>query len=372
MLALAIGVLPGTHAQATGRLAESAEVSLVSPRSRDGAVAGLDSGCVTFTWSRSAAAQVYELVVFEVDEVSAAPLEPPVTRVDLPPGATTWVATDRDCLEPGRRYAWAVRAFGEAGESSVSEPVLFDVRPAPSRDELREALELLRRYVLAAEGDLEDESVEPNANAAERAALDRPARLETSARLGPAGRAVASSPAATSTPASFASSGIDRSSASAETFDIRNSGDGSMTLLVDGSAVLTAATQHRQFYLTEAAPKGNQALTACAAGFHMASLWELYDVTMRYAADQPAFLNADSGEGPPFGPNGWVRTGGSSSTTDQVGLGNCALWTSESASHFGTLVGLQTLWTAASSVSSPWIAVTSTCSTSRRVWCVQD
>ncbi len=62
---------------------------------------------------------------------------------------------------------------------------------------------------------------------------------------------------------------------------------------------------------------------------------------MRYAKEVPgAFKAQDSGNGPPFSLTGWVRTGVSSNTSTQVGAGNCALWTSNSAANNGTTVAL--------------------------------
>ena len=64
----------------------------------------------------------------------------------------------------------------------------------------------------------------------------------------------------------------------------------------------------RAFYLTTTTHTGAQATTACAAGFHMASLWEIFDPSnLRYDATVGATAD-DSGAGPPF-LGGWVRTG---------------------------------------------------------------
>jgi hypothetical protein len=179
----------------------------------------VDGRCPTFSWSRSPEARSYELVVLEVDRADGTPLEPPVTRVDLPAGATTWVAADGDCLEPGRRYAWAIRTFTADGESSVSQASLFEVRSAPSRAELREALELLARHLRA-----EEASDAEGADDSQPRGRATSPRRQVPAGPGSPGRAVANTPAITSTPASFSSSGIDRASAVPETFDIRNSG----------------------------------------------------------------------------------------------------------------------------------------------------
>jgi hypothetical protein len=40
-----------------------------------------------------------------------------------------------------------------------------------------------------------------------------------------------------------------------------------------------AAKEPRSFYLTQSLFTGSDALSACADGYHMASLWEVFDTT---------------------------------------------------------------------------------------------
>ena len=117
-----------------------------------------------------------------------------------------------------------------------------------------------------------------------------------------------------------------------------------------------------------------QALTACTTGYHMATLAEIYDTAaLRYAKEIPgAVQGADSGNGPPYSITGWVRTGVGSGTNNQVGAGNCQVWTSNNVAHFGTTVALNPDWLGAVTNISPWAGVTFTCNSARRVWCVQD
>ncbi|HHO47724.1 MAG TPA: hypothetical protein ENN06_04615 [Desulfobacteraceae bacterium] len=63
------------------------------------------------------------------------------------------------------------------------------------------------------------------------------------------------------------------------------------------------------FYLTAANYHTNEALTACGAGYHMASLWEILNVTnLVYEYDNPAaYTKADSGYGP---PSNWCPSSG--------------------------------------------------------------
>lgn len=130
----------------------------------------------------------------------------------------------------------------------------------------------------------------------------------------------------------------------------------------------------RRYYQTSATFAGNQALTACAAGYHMATLAEIFHTaSLEYAASVPgAVQGADSGLGPPYSITGWIRTGVGSGNNNQVGAGNCSAWTSNSNAHYGTTVGLNPDWLSAVTNISPWAGVTFTCNSTRRVWCVED
>ncbi len=139
-------------------------------------------------------------------------------------------------------------------------------------------------------------------------------------------------------------------------------------------AVAVARPSLRGYYQTSATFAGNAALTACAAGYHMATLAEIFDTTsLRYAEEVPgAVQGADSGDGPPYSITGWIRTGVGSANNNQVGAGNCSLWTSSNNANFGTTVGLNPDWEGAVSNISPWDGIATTCNLLRRVWCVED
>ncbi len=130
----------------------------------------------------------------------------------------------------------------------------------------------------------------------------------------------------------------------------------------------------RAYYLTTVTVPGDQALTACAAGYHMTSLWEITDTSNLYYDSTLGYsLNADQGGGPPTwdGVNpiaGWVRTGGASSTVITLGVGNCNAWTNGDLYHYGTMVSLDHDWTTIDN----WQAASVECATSHRVWCVAD
>lgn len=134
------------------------------------------------------------------------------------------------------------------------------------------------------------------------------------------------------------------------------------------------ANEKRHFYVTTGNYFPTAAPATCAAGYHMASLWEIFDTsTLTYARDVPgAKTNADQGSGPVSGHWGWVRTGGSASVVNIAGRANCNLWTSRSAAEYGTIVQLSDFWTASAVAISPWQAKLWTCYDYAAVWCVSD
>jgi hypothetical protein len=131
-----------------------------------------------------------------------------------------------------------------------------------------------------------------------------------------------------------------------------------------------ASTGMRQFYLSSTPFDGNEVLGACAAGYHMASFWEIADPSnLKYNTDLGSKLS-DSGQGPPA-TQGWVRTGYISGT-DVTGRANCALWTSDSSGDSGSHAFFHSEWDGAHAELSVWSVGTTICSSERRVWCVED
>jgi hypothetical protein len=118
----------------------------------------------------------------------------------------------------------------------------------------------------------------------------------------------------------------------------------------------------------------------------MASLWEIFDVTSLKYDTTLGHTEADSGGGPPAGllSPGWIRTGGEAKTApDPIPPANCGAWTDDQLSSFGTIVGLTPLWGGGFATANegleriepqivPWVKGSTLCSTSVRVWCVQD
>lgn len=124
-----------------------------------------------------------------------------------------------------------------------------------------------------------------------------------------------------------------------------------------------------QYYLTVGSYSGDQALSACAPGYHMAALWEILDTSnLRYNTTLGR-TSADNGQGPPYG-SGWIRTGFSSDSTGAPGTSNCLAWTTGSASYIGTTVSLPSNWIAGEEDLLGWNAGTAVCSVERPVWCV--
>jgi hypothetical protein len=130
----------------------------------------------------------------------------------------------------------------------------------------------------------------------------------------------------------------------------------------------------RSFYLTEANYNADEVLSACARGYHMASLWEILDVSnLAYAYDHPdAHTKDDSGQGPPSHWYGWVRTGWNTSSTDTAGVGNCQNWTSIDSADQGSIVRLTYDWATAPTAVGPWETLAFNCIGFAPVWCVED
>jgi len=135
------------------------------------------------------------------------------------------------------------------------------------------------------------------------------------------------------------------------------------------SPTLAGSSFPLQYYLTTGSYFGNQALSACAPGYHMASLWELLDTSNLHYNTSLGRASADSGHGPPY-YSGWIRTGYSGSSTGVPGEANCQAWTSNSRDYVGTTVSLPSNWIAGEEDLLGWTADSTECSLKRSVWCV--
>jgi len=130
----------------------------------------------------------------------------------------------------------------------------------------------------------------------------------------------------------------------------------------------------RRFYITTTTSNGLQALAACAAGFHFAALQEIRATTgLEYDSRLGTTVGYDRSASPPAFLAGWIRTGGPTfSSSADPGRANCSLWTTSSASAFGTFVQLDPLWVTAPDEPARWTSGTDSCDRPLRVWCVED
>jgi hypothetical protein len=134
------------------------------------------------------------------------------------------------------------------------------------------------------------------------------------------------------------------------------------------SPTLAGSPIKLQYYLTTGSYFGNQALSACAPGYHMASLWEILDTSNLHYNTSLGRASADSGHGPPY-YSGWIRTGYSGNLFGGPGEANCMAWTSSSEGSIGTTVSLPSNWTAGEEDLLGWNADSTECSLKRSVWC---
>jgi hypothetical protein len=135
---------------------------------------------------------------------------------------------------------------------------------------------------------------------------------------------------------------------------------------------IPTATRKKYFLSTETT--GGEIDTGfCGSGFHMASLWEIFQTSALEYDTTRGLTAGDSGQGPPSGVVGWVRTGASASTSLQPGQGNCSAYTTINSSAHGTTVRLDDIWANETpSVISPWRTGNPACDQELAAWCVED
>ena len=143
-----------------------------------------------------------------------------------------------------------------------------------------------------------------------------------------------------------------------------------MLLTAFASAPAEAGT--KKYFLTVDSFPGNAALEACGKGYHMATLWEILDVTQLKYNAQRGQTRTDSGSGPAAELGGWIRTGGAASVSNNVGVANCSAWTSNAVTDYGTFVELDGNWDTPGVVASPWAPNATTCDNTLPVWCKQN
>jgi hypothetical protein len=283
----------------------------------------------------------------EVEELAEPETAPPVVRLELPGSATGWTASGDGCLEQVGHYAWSLRAVGVDGSVSAwSAPSLFEVVERPFERELRQALAVLQRYLqIAGEERAGERAVEEAAPTGVHSINQRPGDAPSASPT-----TVAAAPATVV---------------------------GDSDLKVNESPVITAATlpPPRRFYVTASNYPTSLALTACAAGYHMASLWEILDPSnLIYDFAHPnAKTFADSGQGPAANWYGRVRTGQVVGSSPSAGIGNCSAWSSDSSGQSGSFARLDGSWeTPTGELNGIWDVATFACSIIGPVWCVSD
>lgn len=114
----------------------------------------------------------------------------------------------------------------------------------------------------------------------------------------------------------------------------------------------------RRYYLSKNIVKGDGALTACANGYHMASVAETHEPDTLAYQTTLGLAEDDSGQGPPSGHDGWIRSGSALNPFQ-----NCAIWTSNDPADGG----YRATW-----AFDHWTYATASCSASTSVWCIQD
>jgi hypothetical protein len=144
------------------------------------------------------------------------------------------------------------------------------------------------------------------------------------------------------------------------------------TLGLVALASAPAAAGAKKYFVTVDSFAGDAVLDACGKGFHMATLWEILDVTqLKYDAARGLVLG-DSGSGPPAELVGWVRTGTVAFAGNNVGFANCNAWTSNQIMDYGSAVELDAHWELPAVTTSPWSHIALTCETTLPVWCKQN
>lgn len=132
----------------------------------------------------------------------------------------------------------------------------------------------------------------------------------------------------------------------------------------------------RRFYLSTTAHNGANALTACAPGFHMASIWEIFDSTQLSYDTFLGITVEDSGMGPPTDRPGWIRTGKPDNILVSTPGGHSCMGYS-TTEGLGTTVRFSHAWgtdfSGSSDLKFPWFTgSTASCNSEPKVWCVED
>jgi len=122
----------------------------------------------------------------------------------------------------------------------------------------------------------------------------------------------------------------------------------------------------KSYYLSMDPVTGDQVLFQCADGYHLANIWEIYNMSsLSYNAQLGQ--TDDSGVGPPEGVRGWMATG-------SPVWANCENWTAiEGAGVFGELqLGRLMDWGGQPNITDGWMIEHHPCNHPIPVWCASD
>jgi hypothetical protein len=136
----------------------------------------------------------------------------------------------------------------------------------------------------------------------------------------------------------------------------------------------TPTDTRKKYFLSTTTTNGNIPAGFCGTGFHMASVWEIFDTSSLKYDTTLGLTKDDTGDGPPSDTMGWARTGYGSQLGSVAGVANCAAWTNSNGfpAH-GTTVALYPNDQAQPPKQIvPWFPAASTCNATHRVWCVED
>jgi hypothetical protein len=146
---------------------------------------------------------------------------------------------------------------------------------------------------------------------------------------------------------------------------------GEKALAVGETAPQAQSAGMRKFYLGGGG-LGDAASTSCAAGYHMASLWEIANPSNLKYNTTLGVTQSDSGQGPQTVEKGWVRTGYIANGSTTVGRANCLAWTSGSIVHNGTVAQLPDAWTSGAQDIGVWQLSVVNCHDGALAWCIED
>jgi hypothetical protein len=250
----------------------------VSPGRTD-AIANVEARCPTFSWETTPETDYYEVVAYAfprdlADEAvlfADLSVASEVLYEQVPGGAGTWTPSGVQCLTPGSRYAWFVRAVAVDGDTRIEElaewslGLYFRIPATPSVEDVRHALTVLERWQASG-----PEQETPEVQPATRSRASRPGGSLKSVPTAPAAIrgehpghsgenygvvGISGSPSGAGVAAVNTSGGadlvldgsedgasdtrisewgIDRPSTAQETFEITNSGSGRLHLDIEG------------------------------------------------------------------------------------------------------------------------------------------